>query len=149
MEISFPDTSPAVKQPPGTFGFSEWQRGISEFNLDCLWKLWELLHAKPSPENVPDISFIPIRVPFCKQTLLAPLLFSVSELATVLITAGECSIYKMNYFADVQNPSQMPNFFACLFFQLPYCSALFLKSLRSRQGKRLSRYFWQTSREAA
>lgn len=93
-----------------------------------------MLHAKSSPESMPDILFIPIKIPSCKQALLAPLLLSLSHLATILIVAGECSIYKMNYFADVQNPSRMPSSCACPFFQLPYCSALFLES-QQQTGK--------------
>lgn len=41
----------------------------------------------------------------------------------------------MNYFADVQNPSQMPNSCACLSFKLPYCSALVLGKSQQQTGK--------------
>lgn len=107
MEISFPDIPPAVKQPPGTFSCSEQQRGISEFNLDYLSKLWELLHVKLSPEGIPDLLIVPLKTPFCKQAQLAPLLFCLSRLATISVMTGECSIYKMNYFADVSK--SIPN----------------------------------------
>lgn len=85
-----------------------------------------------SPESIPNVRSFwkrgrgnknltaddkkqPLQYSFCKHALLAPLLFSLSQLTVVLITIGERSIYRMNYFADVQNPSPTLNFLALFF----------------------------------
>lgn len=131
MEISFTDIWPVVKST-SCYVQLFW---VTEGNFRIQFRFFESCGnccMQSSPESIPNVRSFwkwgrgnknltdndkkqPLQYSFCKHALLAPLLFSLSQLTVVLITIGERSIYRMNYFADVQNPSRTLNFLALFF----------------------------------